>query len=181
MIKFKKLLLCFFLSTSLTVIAEEAEQTYGDWEVGSFIYNKTPFSFANTTNDSNSTLGVICMESSDTCMPYVVNRLSCENDGKYPALVSIDGGIASIEMSCLIIEDRYLFLLPDSQLDYILTSNSFGIAFGTNIGKFKAAYFSLAGSAKAVIAAKLTIDAIPSSKSKSSSDKESSNFKDTVL
>ncbi|MDC2888521.1 hypothetical protein [Psychrosphaera algicola] len=46
------------------------------------------------------------------------------------------------------------FEIPQIYLDYMLTNNKFGAAYGVENGKFKASYFSLAGSTKAILAAK---------------------------
>lgn len=171
-------LFCFLTSHAH---ADDSEQIFGDWKVGTFSYNSALFSYANTTNDSGSTLGVLCVNSKDSCVPYIVNQLSCEKEGKYPALISVDGGIASISMSCLIVENRYLFMLPEAHLEYIVTSNTYGVAFGTDSGKFKAAYFSLNGSAKAVIAAKVKIDEMFTNKQGNEYEKKKPKYKDTIL
>ena len=78
-------------------------------------------------------------------------------------------------MECFILDDMYLYLLPKKHLDYIATMNKYGIAYGEQGGKFKAAYFSLNGSAKAIISAKSMLPSIIDDKEKNS------DYKDTYL
>ncbi len=175
-----KALRYFIIILSFNVYAGDQEKTFGDWKIGSFRSDRAVVSYANTTNESGSTLGVLCLSNSDSCTPYIVNGLTCEKDGVYPALVAIDNGVEAIEMGCVHIKDRHLYTLPANHLEFMVTMNRYSVAFGTAGGKFKAAYFSLNGSAKAVIAAKQIIDAaktLPEDKNKS----KNPEYQDTYL
>ena len=72
----------------------------------------------------------------------------------------------------------YLFLLPEEHLKYFITDNEYGIAFGLEGGKFKAAYFSLNGSTKAIIEAKRIIKSLSSPIDK---ERKKSKYRDTTL
>lgn len=159
--------------------AKNSIQVFGDWEVDLIYISKVPFSIAVTTNDSDSSLGVICMGKNDGCIPFINNQLSCEEQAKYPALVYVDSGLVSINMECLQLGDLDLFVLPDEHLEYIITNNKYSVAFGVKGGKFRAVYFSLNGSAKALIEAKRLINSVapPTYEEK----KKKSKYKDTVL
>jgi len=174
-----KLLSLLILLVSFTANAADGEQYFGDWKVGSWKTEGGVVAYANTTNESQSTLGMLCLSSVGECFPYIVNGLTCQTDGVYPALVSIDDGLTAVDMECVHIEDRHLFALPETHLEYMVASNSYGVAFGTSGGKFKAAYFSLSGSAKAIIAANQIMEAAQS-KSKNNTP-SNSKFQDTYL
>lgn len=161
-----------------TIKAENQNKKFNDWEAGSIVFGEVPITFANTTNDSESTLGVICVEKLDNCLPYLINKLSCVKEGRYPALVYVDDGLEAVSMECLQIEDRYLFILPKNHLQYIITKNKYAVAFGVD-GKFKAAYFSLSGSAKALISAKSMLGSMSKPTDKRTSEKP--KYKDTML
>lgn len=154
----------FLIICMLSSNAFSEEQTFGSWRVDSLEYNGVIISFANTTNESGSTLGVMCTSDSSVCAPYLLNGLTCEEDGSYPALVGVDDGIASIKMSCVHIADNHMFVLPDEHLEYLISMNRYSVAFGVSGGRFKAAYFTLNGSAKAVIAARSLVNVERSNK-----------------
>lgn len=171
-----KILVAMFILLTSTVYADK--QTYGSWDVDARDFKGGTLSFANTSNDSGSIFGVMCFSTSGECQPILINGLSCDEDVSYPALVGVDDGITSVDMGCVHIEDRYIFTLPVDQLEYVVTMNRYSIAFGVQGGRFKAAYFSLSGSAKAVIAAKVLIG----NKKKSNKEKvESNEFGDELL
>jgi len=153
------------------------EQLFGSWKVNSLVYEGVTISFANTTNGSGSTLGVMCFSDSKECSPYLINGLTCDNDGKYPALVAVDNGLTSVNMECIHIEDRHLYSLPEEHLEYLISMNRYSVAFGVSDGKFKAAYFTLNGSAKAVIAARGIIDSAAEKNTKA----KTKNYEDTYL
>ncbi len=140
------ILLITFLLFNAFVQAKD----FADWTVDHVTLDDIAFIYTNTSNESDDKLGVMCIAGKDICTPYLSNGLTCEKDGEYPALVQVDGGLLSISMSCLILSDRYLFALPDSHQEYLKTNNKYSIAFGVKDGKFKATYFSLNGSAKAI-------------------------------
>lgn len=162
---------------SFNVYADEKEQIYGDWRAGIISSDSIVFAYANTTNESESTLGILCLNDSVTCVPYLLNGLRCEEGGEYPILVAIDDGVVSVDAGCLHIEDRHLFTLPDDHIEYMATMNRYSVAYGTETGKFIAAYFSLNGSAKAQIVAKKLID----SASKSSDENKNLKYEDVLL
>lgn len=160
--------------------AEEASKKFGDWETTSIFYKKgQPVAIASTENDSKSILGVFCF-SDDTCLPFFNGQIGCEDGSEYPALVSTDSGLNSIKMACLnFSENLYLFMLPQDHLNYILSDNTYGIAFGLDSGRFQAAYFSLNGSAKAIIETKKMLDSL--STPDIEEEEHQTKYKDTVL
>lgn len=158
---------------------EETSQVFGEWKANASVLNKSPIAYANTTNDSGSTLGVICIKDATSCSPYLVNNLSCEEKAKYPALVYIDEGLLSVELECIHIGKRYLYLLPTNHLEAIITDNKYAVAYGIKGGKFKAAYFNLNGSAKALLAAKKLLSSM--TKPNDESGNKKSKYKDIDL
>lgn len=171
-------ILITFLASSVN--AEEQKQVFGDWVVGGYIDAQQGFSYAKTTNESGSTLGILCLSATDSCVPYIINGLTCEEGAKYPALVAIDDGVTTVKMGCVHIQDRHMFTLPVEHAEYMVTKNKYSVAYGTDGGKFRAAYFSLNGSAKAAIAAKQLIDKEKTTH-ESDADKSNSKYKDTYL
>ena len=105
-----------------------------------------------TKNKHGDILGIVC-SGGDTgkCVPYVNLNSPCGNMGQYSALLSTDSGTSCVSMECAAETDFYfLFLLPEDHVDYILSGNKYGMAYGTNDG-FRAAHFSLNGSTKAFL------------------------------
>lgn len=155
-----KLLGIVFLFSTIIAYASEKQQTYGHWTVGSYKSNNTAFAYATTRSKTEGTLGIICATNIESCFPYLVNGLSCKENEIYPALVSIDNkGVEAIKMRCVhMAKNKDLYSLPQVHLNYIISSNKYGIAYGTTKGEFRAAYFDLDGSAKALLAAKKIIE-----------------------
>ena len=160
--------------------AEEISKKFGDWETASIFYKKgQPVAIASTKNESNSVLGVFCF-ADGTCVPFFNGQMVCEDGSEYPALISTDSGFDSISMECIDVSNQtYLFMLPQDHLNYIISDNTYGIAFGLENGRFQAAYFSLNGSAKAIIEAKQMLDS--ASTPNIEKEKHQTKYKDTVL
>ena len=162
---------------------------FGDWTVDIVIFpDINPLyqifgggvcSQIETKNQYGDTLGIICSgEDAGKCVPYVNFTSRCENMNEYSALVSTDSGSSCASMKCVAVTELYyLFLLPGNHLDYILSGNKYGMAYGTNDG-FRAAHFSLNGSTKAFLEGKRLLDerSRPENKKKGDSD-----AKNTVL
>lgn len=141
----------FILSANLYAANEE----YNGWEVGSVMSRGVLISYANTTNDSGSTLGVLCLSTSKACIPYLINGLTCTQEhNNYHALVSVDNRIKPVRMECFHINDQQLLLLPEKHVELMLKNDTYAVSFGTAGGKFRATYFGLEGMGKAVSAAR---------------------------
>lgn len=164
------ILLTLFLHS--TCFASSQQLTFGAWS----ITDGDGFVLASTWNDSNSSLGIICLENPVNCSPYLVNQLSCQEGSLYPALANTDTGLVAINMECMPIGKTYLFVLPESHINFIVSGNVYSLAFGVDNGKFRAAYFDLSGSAKAYNAIKTMAE----SSSKPSTTKPT-QFKDDYL
>lgn len=169
------LIIAFFLffHSAYSHSSDQFEK-YGSWEVKSFDLDASLLVLANTANADGSVLGFMCLSSSGDCALYLINGLTCRSEGKYPMLINLGNGIHSESLECSIIEDRHLYLFPDAYTNEVLSSESIGIAYGTASGQFKASYFDLNGSAKALIAAGKMIENYnsksPKTKSKQSGD-----------
>lgn len=134
-------------------IAENNSRAFNDWEVRETIINEVPIVLANTVLSDGQSLMAMCFTSK--CFPMVNLNLTCEKDGEYPVMVSSDDGIYPFQASCFILNDEsYFFEFPSGVMDIYARSNSFGIAYGLGSGKFRASYFSLKGSTKAILYAK---------------------------
>lgn len=170
----KRFLIIALLLACSTSFAEEYNKTFGDWGVSVHYEGGVAIAIANTQNDSGSVLGVLCFN--EGCTPYTNFNLSCSEDRVYPALVSTDSGFTPITMNCTQLGGHYLFSLPEDQIEYLLSDNQYGIAFGLANGKFKAAYFSLNGSTKAIIEVKRLLELLSPSL-----DNSKPKYKDTTL
>ncbi len=141
-----------FLMIGFFSLASMAEENYDNWEIVETELNGDPLVFTYTTNESGSKLGAICLKEKG-CTPYVSHGFSCKDGGEYPFLVSVDEGIVMQNLECFVMDQYYFYLMPQAFLKYIITDKNFGVAFGKESGKFGASYFSLTGSAKAIMAA----------------------------
>lgn len=142
----------FLLTMSTSVFSEDNVRYFNDWEVRETQIDEIPIVLASTVLSDGQSLLAMCVTSE--CFPMVNLTLSCEEDGEYPVMVSADDGIYPYKASCFISGDRYFFEFPSSVMDIYARSNSFGIAYGLGNGKFKASYFSLKGSTKAILYAR---------------------------
>ena len=131
-----------------------ANEAFQEWEVGNVMSRGVAISYANTTNESGSTLGVLCLSSSKACIPYLINGLTCASEQHYSGLVAVDGQIKSVKMECFHIEDQNVLLLPEKHIGLMLRSDTYSVAFGTAEGKFRAVYFGLEGIEKAIESAR---------------------------
>ena len=142
----------FLLLMSTAVIAQDSSREFNDWEVRETIIKGVPIVLAKTVLPDGQSLIAMCFTSD--CFPMVNLTLTCEEDGEYPVMVSADDGIYPFTTSCYILGDRYFFEFPSTVMDIYARSNRFGVAYGLASGKFKASYFSLKGSTKAILYAK---------------------------
>lgn len=133
-------------------------EDYREWDVGNVMSRGVAISYANTTNESGSTLGVLCLSSSKACIPYLINGLTCTSEHHYSGLVAVNGQIKSVKMECFHIEDQNVLLLPEKHIRLMLKSQDYSVAFGTAEGKFRAVYFGLEGFEKAMEAARNAVD-----------------------
>ena len=150
-----RLIIVFLLAACFTATANDVER-YDDWKVTESTINGTNFVLATTVNDDGTAAGAFCFN--DACYPFVNTNLSCEKDIKYPVLLNFDDGLVALNLDCVIFGDTYLFELPSNYLDKLVSGNEFGVAYGVQGGKFKASYFSLTGSTKAVLAARKRLE-----------------------
>lgn len=149
---FKRIVAGFLLLMSSSVIAQDDVREFNDWAVRETKVDEVPIVLASTVLPDGQSLLAMCVTSE--CFPMVNLTISCEEDGEYPVMVSADDGIYPYSASCFIMADRYFFEFPSSVMDIYARSNSFGIAYGLGSGKFKASYFSLKGSTKAILYAR---------------------------
>ncbi|WP_300463671.1 hypothetical protein [Desulfobacula sp.] len=169
---------------------EEHLAAFGDWTVNIVwfpefnplynIFGNNPVAQVETTNKYGYTLGIMCSgENKGTCVPYVNLSQPCEELEYYNALVYDDSGVNCVSLECIPITPvYYLFLLPEDHMDYILSGNKYGIAYGTKDGLFRAAYFSLNGSTKAFLEGQRLFNRFQPPKTE---ENKKSEHKDTVL
>jgi len=107
------------------------------------------YSEAFTTNDSNSVLGIYCM---DRCMAYVDPNINCDVNGKYSIFVNAAAGAVVVDATCVHLRDRQIRVLD--KLDLILEQSRagerIGFAFALRDGSFKVVRFSMNGSSPAI-------------------------------
>lgn len=165
----KFVFILFFLSP--TVFAERVAKigevlTFGSWTTTSSEFENAIMSFAKTTNKDGSTLGFLCSTSSSDCLPYLALKLGCEPGKTYPMLISLPEGVYAELLLCEFVSGIYIYNFPSQYTNSLVEANNVGFAYGTNNGEFKASYFSLDGSPKALIAAKKIIHAAEKNKTK---------------
>jgi hypothetical protein len=147
-------------------IASGKVLTHGSWTTTNIELNDELMAFAKTTNTDGSTLGFLCTSKTAECLPYISIQLGCNADTKYPMLISLPEGIYAELLLCEKLSGSYIYNIPSSYLNSLLEANKVGFAYGTASGKFKASYFSLDGSAKALISAKKMIRSFGAKKPK---------------
>ena len=145
---------------SPVAVSEDAQsgvldrKEFGDWTATHSVIDGSRFALATTKNETGSALGLTCVDGD--CELFVNPLLECEDGSSYPVLVSNMEGIEATELQCTQWYGRHLYTFPETSVAYsaLLDSNRLGVALGTASGRFKAVYFSLSGSIKAVVAAR---------------------------
>ena len=145
----------FLLASSFTAIANDVS-SYDDWQITESVTNGINIVLAATVNDDDTSAGALCFNGA--CHPFVRTGLTCKEDTEYPFLLYFDTGLVALDLGCTVMGDIYLHELPSNYLDKLLSDNDFGVAYGIQGGKFKASYFSLSGSTKALLAARKRIE-----------------------
>lgn len=145
-------------------------ERYGDWTVAEF---GTKSYIATTTNPSGSLFGVVC---GSTCTAVINPKIQCKDKQSIPALINSSAGSFSAQLTCLVIDGRYLFSTPVTKtfVDSMEIGGQLGIAFPMESGQFQVARFSLTGSLKAVLRA---YDLSPASSAKQGEE----GFRDQTL
>lgn len=151
-------LFCFNTHSFADNILKSNEvKTFGTWTTTYVELEGAVLAFAKTINNDGSTLGFLCSSKSNACLPYISLKLGCVPQSKYPMLISLPEGVYAELLLCEQVSGFYIYNLPSTYTNSLLEANKVGFAYGTGSGEFKASYFSLDGSAKALIAAKKKI------------------------
>lgn len=149
------LMVLFLYSMSFLANGQDDVRVFDDWQVRDIQVEDVPIVLASTLLSNGQALIAMCLASE--CYPMVNLSLTCEDDGEYPVLVSADDGIYPFTATCFTLGDRFFFEFPAAAMDIYARSNRFGVAYGMAGGKFKASYFSLKGSTKAILHAKVKL------------------------
>lgn len=139
-------------------------KTFASWTTTHQVFENSVLAFAKTTNKDGSTLGFLCSSITNECLPYISLKLGCETQKKYPMLISLPEGIYAELLLCEQLSGFYIYNLPSTYTNSLLEANQVGFAYGLATGEFKASYFSLDGSPKALIAAKKIIHSFNNNK-----------------
>ena len=121
-----------------------AQTKHNDW----WTIIKGNYFYAYTNNESDAALGVIC---SDGCVYYANLLVECKEGESYNALLSTENGAIPIRITCMFVDDKYLFSLqPNDDITSAFNgAKTVGIAVPLDDGKFSVARFSLTGSENA--------------------------------
>jgi hypothetical protein len=139
---------CWFIAAALMwgSLAHAQKARHEDWVVD---LSSGTYSEAYTSNDSNSVLGIYCV---DKCMAYVDPNINCDVNSKYNLFVNSSMGAVAMDATCVHLKDRQIRVLD--KLDLILeqskSGDRIGFAFALKDGSFKVVRFSMNGSATAI-------------------------------
>lgn len=134
--------------TCVSSIAISAEQ-YGDWSVDKSIPG---VQIANTKNDSDSTLGVICLVVTKDCSAYMLSNNGCDENSTYPMMINSTVGAFPITSVCTQIEKLKILVINefDNAKNAFESGGEIGFAVPLNDGKFKVVRFSTSGAVAAI-------------------------------
>lgn len=112
---------------------------FSDWSVVDY----GDFTDSWTKNASGSNFGVAC---GSTCLVYLNSGITCSQGEEYPALMSLPGGVRSLNLRCYLLKDHYL-LATKFTADWVdqLTGDTVGVAIAMKDGTFGVSRFSLHG------------------------------------
>lgn len=140
------------------------QETYGDWKAFRL---DTGAYMATVQNDAGSVLATLCTGS--TCHVVVNPHISCDPGSKYPALVNAPSSAFAVTFLCEKLGDLLVYSVPlDTVMsDAMSIGGVLGVAMPMASGEFKAARFSLTGSARATARIQqLATDTTPASTEK---------------
>lgn len=129
-----------------------ANPRFGDWVAD--VNGDYRESF--TSNDSGSSIGVLCGGNTEACIAYLRSNTVCAEGAKQVALVNLQSGAFPIEMICAKIEidsqSEFVSFLGDygTMRGAMLRNNDIGIALPMQDGQFKVLRFSLRGASQAI-------------------------------
>lgn len=141
-----------FLVFAVLGIAHGEMRTHGAW------ISDTAFDYseAYTTNDSGSSLGMICFSESQTCLYYLRSDITCDDGSITIGLINTDYGSYSIELQCTEVDfggyTEFVNIFTDYDLieTIVLENYNFAMALPMESGLFKVIRFDLTGSNEAI-------------------------------
>jgi hypothetical protein len=137
-----------FIGMSLVIcstMANSADLPSGDWIVN---VDGPKFYYASTSNSGGSLLAQYCKLDSAECFYLVSFGITCEENSKYPALVSTDAGAKSIELVCdkKVSNENFMLAANFDEMDDLVRNNKrIGFVIPMQNEEFKAIRFSLNG------------------------------------
>lgn len=130
--------------------AAQVDKQIGDWTVRRA--NVEGISAASTTNGSGSYLGFMCIDNGETCGPFLLVSVSCEEKGTYPIMINSPVGAFQATTTCATIDNQKYHLINEADIfnQALESGGEVGIAFALKDGKFQVARFSTAGAIPAI-------------------------------
>jgi hypothetical protein len=143
-LKYRILLLLAFAFSSATAAATETR--FGAWILDE---RSNGVGEAYTTNESGSSLGVLCLKE---CFAYIDPKIRCNNGEKYPILFSSQMGVGSRVTLCFHAGEK--MVLKFEELGFITANTTkqglIGFSIGMPDAQFKVVKFDMEGAGDSI-------------------------------
>jgi hypothetical protein len=160
-------LMCLVLASSPLAAAPPKSGTVKDWTFTDYADGTAG---AQTTNESESSLGVYCA-SKDNCLAYLATDSGCQDGSKYTVMMNANSGANALLATCKSLatprsKQQFALFFEDlgAVLDTMLKDHTVGFAIPLASGQFKVVRFSLEGSNETLAAVDSAEGAAPGAK-----------------
>lgn len=123
-------------------------QQKGTWKI---TIDKTS-QLAETTNDSNSSAGVLCFTSDKSCAAYISADIGCDENSKYPLMINAKTGANSLTATCMTFAKTQFLIIGDLNMAVAAfeSGSDVGFAIPMQSGQFRVVRFNSVGATAAI-------------------------------
>lgn len=143
------------LALAATMAQAQQKKKYGMWNLDVTSAPEEPMQVASTVNATGSSTGVLCIQSTDTCDPFIKLDINCKHGGFYPMMINSAVGAFHLSTKCVHLGDLQLFVAEDAtpMMSAFESGGEIGFAMPLESGQFRVIRFSTAGATAAIKAA----------------------------